>query len=954
MTIQFGLELEEKYFPNSIQTPEPIEHFFGVHGLLHYLEKHLGISYPERNDYLRQEQYRQALFVHLTTNPDAFYARSFQADAIATANTLLAYRDELLLADWDFSIEEGMPIRLQTLATIEQQLQQGIPTHLYDGFAERFCKMKYWLTRLPIPLERIYLTEPRDLLPFYLQDLWEILETIGVEIVEATTPDLAKENTDLRNFQQALLKQDYEKGKIRADGSIVILKGKREVYLAEYIAKIFAQNRAYQPVCLIPNKNRALDNSLVEEGLPSFGILSASLARPTLQILKLVSTFLWRPINPYKILEFVSLPVTPIHSKLAKKIAKVMAEKPGLNSGSWRRMVAEFFGYYEEEIERNPERRLELEKEERETRLQFNKWFNRRRYDTKKAVPKAEVIDLFDGIWVWADTQIEEVKKELDKIQKRIENPATPHQDLEKLADKKEDLTKRQQALNSLFEQARKLIQILETLPEADSFLSYLRLERLVRTINEPAAMRFRKTEVGHLPFVYHNSAITRPVEDVFWWNFVDNTVSIGFSNWYPTEQQYLTQRSISYTTTQQKNNLLLWQRVQPILQCQKRLVLVWPQYIEGKEQLSHPLWGDLCAALDEDKLVNITVDVDEQHNIEFLEQFLKVPDLKVLSPVELGKPQPYLKIPYHDTLPSRDRESFTSLSNLLYYPYQWFFRYQADFNRSSILSISKENRLKGNLAHQLFEQLFNTIIENKNAPWTKTETYDWVADYMPGLLEREGAVLLMYGYEPERLGFIQTLQYAAWSLIQMIQDNNWKVVATEHLVEGKLLDQNLYGYIDVVLERKGEKAIIDLKWQGANSRKMSYKNREDLQLVIYSKLLDNTTEWAHTAYFIMKDAKMIARNNLAFAEAETPSEEEYTFQEIHQTIWDKIEKTYIWRMQQITAGHIEVRTKETMDDLEDEEREEAMNTGQFMDLLEMKRDNARYDDYTVLINLVE
>lgn len=954
MTIQFGLELEERYFPESIQTPEPIEQCYGVYGLLQYLEKHLGISYPERNDYLRQEQYRQGLAIYLTNNPTAFYARSFQADAIATANTLLAYRDELLLADWDFAVEEEMPARLKTLATIEQQFQQGIPTHLYDGFAERFCKMKYWVTRLPIPLERVYLTEPRALLPFYLQDLWNILETIGVKIIDAIAPNLAAPNTDLRTFQQALLKQEFEKGKVRGDGSLVILKGKREVYLAEYMAKIFAHNRSYRPVCLIPNKNRALDNSLVEEGLPSFGILSASLARPTLQILKLVSTFLWRPINPYKILEFVSLPITPIHSKLAKKIAKVMAEKPGLNSGSWRRMVAEFFGYYEEEIERNPARRLELEKEERETRLQFNKWFNRRRYDTKKAVPKTEVIDLFSGIWIWAETQLEEVKKELDKIQKRIDNPATPHQDLEKLTDKKEDLTKRQQALTSLFEQSRKLIQILETLPESDSFLSYLRLERLVRTINEPAAMRFRKTEVGHLSFVYHNSAITRPVPEVFWWNFVDNTSSLGFSNWYPNEQQYLTQRNIAYNTTQQQNNLLLWQRIQPVLQSQKRLLLVCPHTIEGKEQLPHPLWGDLCAALDEDNLVQITVDIDQQQNMEFLEQAFQLPDLQTLVPVELGKPQPYLKIPYHEALPSRERESFTSLSNLLYYPYQWFFRYQADFNRSSILSISKENRLKGNLAHQLFEQLFNTIIENKNASWTKAEIHSWVADYMPGLLEREGAVLLMYGYEPERLGFIQTLQYAAWSLINMIQDNNWKVVATEHLVEGELLDQNLYGYVDVVLERNGEKAIIDLKWQGANSRKMSYKNREDLQLVIYSKLLDKTTDWAHTAYFIIKDAKMIARNNLAFAEAETPSEEEYTFQEIHQTIWEKIEKTYIWRMQQIKAGHIEVRTKDTMEDLEDEERAEAMNTGQFMDLLEMKTDNARYDDYTVLINLVE
>ncbi len=954
MIIQFGLELEERCYPEQINTPESIEMVCGLYGLLQYLEKHLGTSYPERNDYLRQEQYRQALATHLLANPTAFFARSFEADAIATANTLLSYRDELLLAEWDFETNEKMPTRLATLATIEQQLQVGLPMYLYDGFAERFCKMKYWVTRLPIPLQKIYLTEPRDLLPFYIQDLWDVLESIGVEIVEAMPNELAKNTTDLFNFQRALLKEPFQKGAVEGDGSILIIKGDRETYLAEYLAKMLAKNPSYRPVCLIPNKNRALDNSLVEEGVPSFGILSASLARPTLQILKLVSTFLWKPINPYKILEFVSLPVTPIHSKLAKRIAKVMADKPGLNSGSWRRMVAEFFGYYEQEIERNPTRRLELEKEERETRLQFNKWFNRRRYDTKKAVPKAEVVDLFSGVWSWAEDQLEEVKKELDKVQKRIDNPATPHQDLEKLTDRKEDFTKRQQALTSLFEQSRKLIQILDALPEGDTFLTYLRLERLVRTINEPAAMRFRKTEVGHLPFVYQQSAIIRPVEEVFWWNFVDNTTTAGFSNWYPNEQYYLSEQGISYSNVQQQNRLLLWQRMRPVLQCQKQLILVCPKYVEGKEQLAHPLWGDLCAALGEDNLEKLTIEVQQQHNMGLLEQFFDLPVLEPLAPVQLGKPQPYLHIPYQEAMPQRERESFTSLSNLLYYPYQWFFRYQADFNRSSILSISKENRLKGNLAHQLFEQLFTLIIEQENTVWTKEALHEWVADYMPGLLEREGAVLLMYGYEPERLGFIQTLQNAAWALITMIQKNGWKVVATEQLVEGKLLNQNLYGYIDLVLERNGQKVIIDLKWQGANSRKQSYKNREDLQLVIYSKLLDNTTDWAHTAYFIIKDAKMIARNNLAFAEAETPSEEEYTFQEIHQEIWNKITKTYTWRMEQIAAGHIEVRTTDTLEELEDEEREESMYAGQLLDLLEMKRDNARYDDYTVLVNLVE
>ncbi len=77
-------------------------------------------------------------------------------------------------------------------------------------------------------------------------------------------------------------------------------------------------------------------------------------------------------------------------------------------------------------------------------------------------------------------------------------------------------------------------------------------------------------------------------------------------------------------------------------------------------------------------------------------------------------------------------------------------------------------NPLKGNLAHKTFEQLFKAIIETNNEHWNKEKIEDWVAEYIPGLLEREGAVLLLYGLEPQRLGFIQTVQQAAWALVSI------------------------------------------------------------------------------------------------------------------------------------------------------------------------------------------
>lgn len=955
MIIQFGLEIEERSFPEYIKIPEEVDLCCNSNSLITYLEKHLGISYPERHDYLRFEQYRQILTVHLKLHADAFYKASFEADSMATAIALLQRRDELLINGWDFTYDTEMPTRLKTLAEIETLVQNGEPTPLFDGFAERFRRVLDFASLPLLPLEKIYLNEPLKKLPPHIQTLLKELEKKEIDLIELEHP-IAATTGDLQTFQKALLKKPYNRGEVKADGSLIIIEAKRETYAAEYLAKVFVENPNYRPVCLIPDKNRALDNTLVEEGLPSLGILSASIARPTLQILKLVSTFLWRPINPYKILEFVSLPNTPIHPVLARGIARIMAQKPGLFSGAWNAMVRQFFDYYDEKIKEEPENRASLEEERDKAQEEYNFWFRRRRYDSTKSVPKSEVIDLYRYVSIWARKQEDEHKKTIENLQKKLDSPSTPHNKIQELEQYKEDLQNGLPALEGLRIQSNNIVQVLEALPENDTNLSNLRLERLVRTINEPAAIRFRSEEIGHLPYVYKGSAIVRPTEDVFWWNFVDVERETGFARWYRKERAYLEQAKVFVETPSKENQRLLWQRMQAILRTQKRLVLVMPQYIEGKEQLPHPLWGDLCAALGEKNLNQIRVNLDTQENIKFLEQQKYIlPSFISLMPNVLGQPKPYFHVPKEKSVQQSETESFSSLNSLLYYPYQWVFRYQVKFKKSSMLSVVKDRVLKGNIAHNVFEGLFNAIKASKEK-WTKEQVLDWVSEHISALFEREGAVLLMYGQEAERIGLTNKIKQAAWALVFAIQENGWTIVDTELPISGKVASQELKGIVDLVLKRKKgkdyEKAIVDLKWGGATYRKDQLRNGEDLQLVIYSKLLEQHESWAHTAYFIIESGKIIARNNLAFDSAEVVAPD-LDFREVHQTIWTRIEKTYQWRMNQIKAGEIEVRTELTHEELEELISENAMDPSEFMDLLEMKRGNAKYDDYQVLINLV-
>ena len=900
LDIYFGLELEDKVFPHGGMTEGGV-HYHGPNSLLLLLESHLGlIGFSEKINYLRIAQYRQALQEYSRANNEVFYKKAYEADQLATAEELLTRRDELLLAGWNFELRTDMPIRLKVLAEIEAFIQEDSDLNLPKGFADRFVNMLAVCEEQSTPIANIYLNEPYDLLPFHLQRLMKALEANGTSIQKMPPPTI-EGNADLQVFQNALQGKRV-KTDLKKDGSLLIIKAKRDTDAAAFLAKLLHLNETYRPTCLIPEKTRVLDNALIHEQLPSLGILSASLARPTLQILKLAPVFLWRPIDPYKVLEFVSLPVKPLENDLAVIIARLIASRPGLNSDSWYAAINQYF----EELEERAKTEANIDVDA--IRQQYQFWFERRRYNSSRSVPKEEVIEIFDYVNTWA-SQAHETEGGNN------------------------------QSLLVLSEQARRIKELMEALPDSYNFLSNLELERIVRTIYAPSPVMFKDIEVGHLPFLYHASALIQPVPDLLWWNFSQSERASFFSKWYQPEMTYLAKLDAHLENPQRENARLIWQRKRPILQTANRLLLVIPERVEGSVVLSHPLLGDLEATFGE--LDAITYDVDKQTNKAILEGYFQMPKQEVLDKRKIAVPTPVLKIEETAMLENREHETFTSLNALLYYPYQWVFRHKVRLHKSSILSVVRDNTLMGNLSHRFIELLLKEDI----ADWQKSQVEKWIDEKAPQLFAREGATLLMYGREPERLAFLKKLKYAAWSLVSTIQNNCWKVQATEMDITGQFVEMPIKAKADLVLEREGEKAVLDLKWSGSNYRKRIIKNEEDLQLVLYSKLIAEETEWSHTGYFILDKGEVIARNNQAFSNC-TALHADADHIAINERIYEKMEATFKWRLAQLQKGQVEIRTDQTQLDLED------LYAGELMDLLEMRDGNAPFDDYRVLIGV--
>ncbi|MEQ8702667.1 MAG: PD-(D/E)XK nuclease family protein [Phaeodactylibacter sp.] len=903
MIVTFGMTLDNAPLP-AVSNHKSGHAAFGPQGLLRYLETIWGLpDVPRDNEYLRIEQYRQQLSHYLRLEPTAFFSTSFKADPFAVATDILERRDELLMAGWDLNVEPDAPPRLKCIAELEVQVQR-LTKGLAMGFADRMLRAIEATEGWAPPFEKLVCQEPETLLPAGMRRLLLALRQQGVEVVWAKPPEVDGD-TDLARLQQSLLSNETgQPGKVvlKGDGSLILLKGKRDTGLAAYFAQVLRQNEDYRPALVVPGQCQVLEHALSEEGLPELGLLSASLARPTLQVLKLATVFLWEPIDPYKVMEFVSLAVKPLERGLANKIAVLMAQRPGLFGEQWSTTIAAYFN----ELRENPDRPGQDNYERADQQYKF--WFNRKRFPAADTVPKDQAIRVFEYVGQWAQ-------------------------------DCFEDEGNKNASLLVLAGQARRISALLYTLPEER--LTALELERVVRTVYEPAPVQLNRRAQGFLRYTTQTGSVTGPVDDLAWWNFAQAEKAYFFSRWYEPERDYLRQNGVALTGPEQENGLQLWHRLRPILHARKRLMLVAPDYINGQEVNPHPLMGDLEARCE--GLSLITCDLTAGG----LERWFTLPET-ISAPVNgIGRPALFIQVIKNagQLAKPQERASYSSLSDLFYYPHKWLFRYKADLRPSALLSIVDERALQGNLAHRFFEELLK---QEEVHRWTQEQVVRYLESIETVLLEREGNVLLMYGREPERVRFMELIKRSAWNLVRHIQEGGWAIEATEQLLEGRFGEADLKGYADLVLKRGDERCILDLKWSGLRYRESLLRNEEDLQLVLYARMLREKAVWPHTAFYIINKGVILARNNHAFkaAEAMMPDAD---IGEVNERIWERMAKTYEWRLAQIQNGQVEIRCNETAAALE-----EQYSDAPWLEMLEMKAEDAAFDDYRVLINLCD
>ena len=873
--------------------------FAGPVRLLHWLEKQLGLDgREEQTDYLRIELYRQALQQFGAQAPvPPFYAASLEADRFATAQGLLTLRDALRTAGWDFAFSEEAPARLRELAGVEIlfRAKAAAPENAFlsAGFADRLEDVCRALEQEPVFVGEISLYEPEDCMPQALRRLVALWRRLGVPIHLKGPVVSADPDTDLGRLQQKLLGLVSDKRPARCDGSLMVLKTRRDSDAAPLLAGMLAHNPSWRPLLLLPELNRTLEQALILQNMPPEGVLSASLARPSLQVLKLAPVFLWEPLDVFKIMEFVTLAVKPLDDGLALEIARVMADRPGLFSDRW---FAAVYAY------------LERENTGKEVRRQYEFWFDRKRYRADGLAPKAAAVEIYDYLYEWS-----------------------------------RDLYNRQAARNPslpvLSEQARRIRDLLRALPESQ--IGYLELERIVRTIYEPSPVQITVGAEGRLDFIHQPGAMASPADSILWWNCVFDEPVLSPDPWHPAERAWLATRGIQPERPAEQAQRRRYRRQVPVWQSSKQLMLVMPEQVAGSDALPSLLQGDLAAAFSGWEA--LVADVGTEAGREQLARWFALPPQTPAQPRVRGNARPFLQVSDPEKIPASAYETPTGLETLFYYPHRWFLRNKVALYPVSLYAVTPDRTLLGSLAHRFFE----TLLEQPFHDWDRADVHQWVREKAPKLLEQEGATLLLYGREPERNVFLNRIRHAAWSLITLLRDNGWQVEGTEYPLRGEFAGVPVKGRADLVLRRGDERAIVDLKWSGATWRLEQFRNREDLQLVLYAHLLAPNGPWPHTAYFILEDGRMVARGNAAFKQAQV-ADSTANHEAVCAQVLAQMEKTFAWRMEQLRTGLLELRSARTAPDLD-------AHCGEvLLDLLEMKNENSRWDDYRMLLAFLD
>lgn len=894
MDILFGWHLDgyqSRRLPNVIGSA-----ILGPQGLLGVLETRLGLSggWPEHA--VRLVQYQHCLGA--VDHGERFFSASFRVDALAVAETLLNWRDTWLMGGWDGQALAGAPKRLQDMADIEAVAR----TTLAAGTAERVLAVLQALQDRSPGIERVALLGSLEDLPYLWRELLNRLPLASGDDM-STQEGSAMEGSDIARLQAALLAKQAVN--FRGDGTFFVLKGGSETTVARSLAGAFTEGGHWtrrDTTVIAATRGDVLDQALSALDEPRTGAATRSMWRPAPQVLRLALSLLWEPLDPHRLLEFLTHPLSPIPGDLRARLAAVVAEYPGMGGEAWLEAVknAKTRAIAAADGDERAADRLE--------RL-LGEWLEPTRYHPMDGAPAKVLAERCAQVARWAA--------------KRGGALAADDPERSSLAVAQGEASAAARAIDELASGGA-------------TRLTRLQLDRLIDQITTSGSARPDVlAECGHVHRVSDPGAVFETSPRVVWWDFTSPSLP-GRWPWTPGEIAALSAQGGQLLSVDSMLQTQARDWLRPVMSATDQLVLVIPQRNGNDAPAAHPLWDQIVALAEEGQVP--TLDLGSVIASGTPHPWLSFA-MRPLAQRGLPPPKRWWKLPDGARLPARAIESFSSLSDFVNAPHKWVLQYPARLRKGSLTPLLADNRQKGNLLHRLFETLF----AGDDGDWRTLDRLAlqaWIERRFNELLKREGANLLLPGFGRDAEALRSTAIEAAWSLMTQLRAAGVTSAQMEFPARGRFCGGALAGRIDMLATTdEGKEAVIDLKWGGYDYRCDELRENRQLQLATYAVMRQQEGgHWPSEAFFILDGGRLLAQRNDLFPDAVVCAPNaEYANTN---ALWEAFQKTWAWRRAQLDDDLIEVNVEGTEPDEASKPPENA---------LAIAGANDRFDDFVSL-----
>ena len=637
MKITFGMLLDG-YEPPELENS--IGAFVtGPMGLLDLLETRLGLGSEWPVQPLRIAQYQQCLVdaISATKNTKTFYSNSLLADALAVAETLLGWRDELLTAGWDGTADASDSIRLQDMARVEKVARK----QLAAGNADRLQFVIDALRDRHPGIDEVWLVDPLEALPpLWRRLLFRLPLTQGS--VSAWSGATAQAGSDLAALQHALLSNSPVS--FQGDGSFFVIKSDSEYVLSRAIGASFNAPNAWasgSTTVIVGQRGAALDAGLRSVDLPISGRSKKSPWRPAAQVLRMALGLLWQPLDSQRLLEFLTHTLCPLPQPLCSRLAKVVANSPGIGGQDWNRVIDTACTAAIEKADGDRDAAKMIDE-------QLQTWLLFPRFDPVAGAPVAVLAEHCARVAHWAAMRVD-------------------HADIE---------AAQRASFSAAQKEADTAVEVIGEIARGGlEFMTKLQFDRLIEQVSAAGAKRPDVVaECGQVHATVDAAAVIGPVERVVWWDFSAPALP-GKWPWTPAEIEQLRTHGAGLPTVDSMLQFTAGSWLRPVMAATRQLVLVMPQR-KGKEaNAHHPLW-DQIQVLAGDAHIHL-LDLDQGLQTADSHPWIPLKSTPVCHRALPGKKR-WWSLADGKLLGKRDMESYSSLHDFVNTPHRWVLRHKA------------------------------------------------------------------------------------------------------------------------------------------------------------------------------------------------------------------------------------------------------------------------------------